>query len=105
MLNSRCSVIAAANPTFGSYNDDSDTIEQHDFKATILSRFDIIFLLKDKEDIDRDTTLCKHILSLHAVSEGLYLGKKSVCRHSHSLEKADASDSICKTNNLPNTFS
>ncbi|GBE60362.1 DNA replication licensing factor [Babesia ovata] len=66
MLNTRCAVIAAANPTFGSYSDDTDTTEQHEFKTTILSRFDLIFMLRDKENVRRDTTLCKHILSLHA---------------------------------------
>eukprot|EP00922_Rhytidocystis_sp_ex-Travisia-forbesii_P029260 GHVS01042831.1.p1 GENE.GHVS01042831.1~~GHVS01042831.1.p1 ORF type:complete len:869 (+),score=183.57 GHVS01042831.1:51-2609(+) len=64
MLNSRCSVIAAANPTFGSYDDTQDTTDQHEMKATILSRFDVIFMLRDREDVAKDTALCKHILSL-----------------------------------------
>lgn len=38
VLTTRCSVLAAANPTFGSYDDSKDTIEQHDFETTILSR-------------------------------------------------------------------
>eukprot|EP00922_Rhytidocystis_sp_ex-Travisia-forbesii_P040223 GHVS01059853.1.p1 GENE.GHVS01059853.1~~GHVS01059853.1.p1 ORF type:complete len:857 (+),score=134.96 GHVS01059853.1:102-2672(+) len=64
MLNSRCSVIAAANPTFGSYDDTQDTTDQHEMKATILSRFDVIFMLRDREDVQKDTALCKHILML-----------------------------------------
>lgn len=64
MLNSRCAVIAAANPRFGSYDDDQDTTEQHEMKATILSRFDVIFMLRDKQNVDKDTALCEHILSL-----------------------------------------
>lgn len=66
MLNSRCAVIAAANPTFGSYDDSQDTTDQHDFKTTILSRFDIIFLLRNKQDVEKDTLLCNHIVALHA---------------------------------------
>ncbi|EKX73707.1 DNA replication licensing factor MCM5, putative [Theileria equi strain WA] len=69
MLNTRCSVIAAANPTLGSYSDNTETTEQHEFKTTILSRFDLIFLLRDTEDVKRDSTLCKHILSLHTNKE------------------------------------
>ncbi|UKJ88091.2 DNA replication licensing factor [Theileria orientalis] len=65
VLNTRCSVIAAANPLLGSYNNYQDNSEQHDFKTTILSRFDLIFMLKDAEDVNHDKTLCKHILSLH----------------------------------------
>eukprot|EP00920_Eleutheroschizon_duboscqi_P008358 GHVT01019310.1.p1 GENE.GHVT01019310.1~~GHVT01019310.1.p1 ORF type:complete len:613 (+),score=115.60 GHVT01019310.1:85-1839(+) len=68
MLNTRCSVVAAANPTFGSFDDTQDTTEQHEFKTTILSRFDMIFLLRDVHDYARDERLCKHILSLHGVS-------------------------------------
>lgn len=38
VLTTRCSVLAAANPSFGSYDDAKDTTEQHDFETTILSR-------------------------------------------------------------------
>eukprot|EP00922_Rhytidocystis_sp_ex-Travisia-forbesii_P059443 GHVS01088150.1.p1 GENE.GHVS01088150.1~~GHVS01088150.1.p1 ORF type:complete len:854 (-),score=172.12 GHVS01088150.1:86-2647(-) len=70
MLNSRCSVIAAANPTFGSYDDTQDTTDQHELKATILSRFDVIFMLRDREDVAKDTALCKHIMSLQEGTKG-----------------------------------
>ncbi|CDI83616.1 DNA replication licensing factor, putative [Eimeria acervulina] len=66
VLNSRCAVLAAANPSFGSFDDAQDTTEQHEFKATILSRFDLIFMLRDKDDYEKDSRLCEHILSLHA---------------------------------------
>lgn len=36
---SRCAVLAAANPSFGSFDDTQDSSEQHEFKATILSRY------------------------------------------------------------------
>ncbi|OEH75181.1 DNA replication licensing [Cyclospora cayetanensis] len=68
VLNSRCAVLAAANPSFGSFDDAQDTTEQHEFKATILSRFDLIFMLRDKDDYEKDTRLCEHILNLHAGS-------------------------------------
>lgn len=32
---------------------------------TILSRFDMIFIVKDQHDEQRDTTLAKHILQVH----------------------------------------
>ncbi|EPR56660.1 putative DNA replication licensing factor MCM5 [Toxoplasma gondii TgCatPRC2] len=66
VLNSRCAVLAAANPSFGSFDDTQDSSEQHEFKATILSRFDLIFLLRDKENYETDSALCTHILNLHA---------------------------------------
>lgn len=66
MLNTRCSVIAAANPRFGTYDDLTNTADQMDFESTILSRFDMIFLVKDVRDPERDYMLCKHMVSLHS---------------------------------------
>merc|ERR1712066_1105416 len=65
MLNTRCSVLAAANPRFGTYDDLTNTADQMDFEATILSRFDMMFLVKDVRDPDRDYNLAKHMTSLH----------------------------------------
>merc|ERR1711972_1033039 len=65
MLNTRCSVLAAANPRFGSYDDLASTADQIDFETTILSRFDMMFLVKDVRDPDRDYNLAKHMASLH----------------------------------------
>jgi len=65
MLNTRCSVLAAANPRFGSYDDLTSTADQMDFETTILSRFDMLFLVKDVRDADRDYTLARHMAGLH----------------------------------------
>lgn len=66
MLNTRCSVVAAANPRFGTYDDLTNTADQMDFETTILSRFDMMFLVKDVRDQDRDYNLCKHMVGLHS---------------------------------------
>ncbi|XP_054259539.1 DNA replication licensing factor Mcm5 [Macrosteles quadrilineatus] len=63
-LNSRCSVLAAANSVFGRW-DDTKGEENIDFMPTILSRFDMIFIVKDAHDEARDTTLAKHIMNVH----------------------------------------
>jgi DNA replication licensing factor MCM5 len=65
MLNTRCSVLAAANPRFGTYDDLASTSEQMDFETTILSRFDMMFLVRDVRDPDRDYNLAKHLCGLH----------------------------------------
>merc|ERR1719275_106086 len=65
MLNTRCSVLAAANPRFGTYDDLVNTAEQMDFETTILSRFDMMFLVRDVRDPDRDFNLAKHMTTLH----------------------------------------
>jgi len=65
VLNTRCSVLAAANPVFGTYDDLQSTAEQVDFQSTILSRFDMIFLVKDVRDAERDKMIARHVLELH----------------------------------------
>ncbi|XP_073812632.1 minichromosome maintenance 5 [Musca autumnalis] len=66
-LNSRCSVLAAANSIFGRW-DDTKGEENIDFMPTILSRFDMIFIVKDVHDESRDITLAKHIINVHLSS-------------------------------------
>lgn len=63
-LNSRCSVLAAANSIFGRW-DDSKAEENIDFMPTILSRFDCIFIVKDEHDETRDMVLAKHVMNVH----------------------------------------
>merc|ERR1719300_934479 len=63
-LNSRCSVLAAANSVFGRW-EDTKAEENIDFMPTILSRFDTIFIVKDDHDERRDVTLAKHVMQVH----------------------------------------
>ncbi|XP_051790597.1 DNA replication licensing factor MCM5 [Erpetoichthys calabaricus] len=63
-LNSRCSVLAAANSVFGRW-DDTKGEENIDFMPTILSRFDMIFIIKDEHNEQRDMTLAKHVMNVH----------------------------------------
>jgi len=65
ILNSRSSVLAAANPIFGRYDELRTTSENIDFETTILSRFDLIFIIRDIKDHARDTRLAQHIMGLH----------------------------------------
>ena len=49
-MNSRTAVLAAANPVFGRYDDSKSAAEQIDLMSTILSRFDLIFVVRDVRD-------------------------------------------------------
>lgn len=64
-LNARCSVLAAANPKFGRFDSYKSIAEQIDLPSTILSRFDLTFVIEDKPDVDKDRELAKHILKIH----------------------------------------
>ena len=65
ILNARTSVLAAANPIFGRYDDLKSPGENIDFQTTILSRFDLIFIVRDTHDRNRDETIAKHVMNLH----------------------------------------
>ena len=65
MLNSRTSVLAAANPTMGSYDPLRSNDEQMDFAGSILSRFDLIFKVLDPKDPTIDRRLAQHVVALH----------------------------------------
>jgi len=70
VLNTRCSVLAAANPIFGTWSSLAETAEQMDFATTILSRFDLIFLVRDVRDEERDLQIANHVIQLHASANG-----------------------------------
>lgn len=64
-LPSRTSILAAANPIGGKY-DRSKTISQNlNISQPLLSRFDLIFLLLDDPNQQRDHLICKHIMASH----------------------------------------
>ncbi|KAJ2348849.1 minichromosome maintenance protein 5 [Coemansia sp. RSA 2671] len=66
ILNARSSVLAAANPLFGRYDDSKAPGENIDFQTTILSRFDMIFIVKDEHNELRDQTIARHVMQVHA---------------------------------------
>merc|ERR1712183_527257 len=63
-LNSRCSVLAAANSVYGRW-DDTKGEENIDFLPTILSRFDMIYVVKDVHDPTRDQKLAQYVMNVH----------------------------------------
>ncbi len=64
-LNARASVLAAANPALGRYDPYKNITENINLPVTILSRFDLIFIMKDIPDADVDAKMSDHILTLH----------------------------------------
>lgn len=64
-LNSRCAMLAAANPKFGRFDRYKSIAEQINLPAPILSRFDLIFVVEDKPNTERDRKLAGHILNIH----------------------------------------
>jgi len=64
-LNARTAVLAAANPALGRYEPNRTVAENISLPVTILSRFDIIFVLRDVPNKEADAKMSQHILEIH----------------------------------------
>ena len=56
-LQCRCSMLAAANPKFGRFEEDTPIADQIDLPPALMSRFDLIFVLTDKPEKRKDTAI------------------------------------------------
>ncbi len=64
-LNARAAVLAAANPSLGRYDPYRNITDNINLPVTLLSRFDLLFIMKDTPDPDADKRMSDHILALH----------------------------------------
>jgi len=64
-LNARCSVLAAANPVHGRYNPHLSPQQNIALQASLLSRFDLLFILLDTIDVDNDRKIADHVVRMH----------------------------------------
>jgi DNA replication licensing factor MCM5 len=70
ILNSRAAVLAAANPVFGRYDDAKSAADNIDLLPTILSRFDLIFIVRDIRNEKRDQDIARHVMRVHINADG-----------------------------------
>jgi replicative DNA helicase Mcm len=64
-LNARTAILAAANPALGRYEPHRTVAENISLPVTILSRFDLIFVLRDVPNKESDSKMSEHILEIH----------------------------------------
>jgi replicative DNA helicase Mcm len=64
-LNARTAILAAANPALGRYEPHRTVAENISLPVTILSRFDLIFVLRDVPNKESDAKMSEHILEIH----------------------------------------
>lgn len=81
---SESAVLAAANPKYSRYDPYKPPAEQFNIPASLISRFDLIFPIKDVMDETRDRELAHHILSAHKFSQSLAANSK---KGTEELEK------------------
>lgn len=68
-LNARAAIVACANPRDSAYNKALSVVENIQLPPTLLSRFDLVYIVLDKTDPARDQQLARHIVSLYTSRE------------------------------------
>ncbi|MDW0213353.1 MAG: minichromosome maintenance protein MCM [Nitrososphaeraceae archaeon] len=65
-LNARTSILSAANPKYGKYDPFRNITENVEpLPIPLLTRFDIIHVIRDNADNERDNRIASHILEIH----------------------------------------
>jgi len=64
-LQARCAVVAVANPTEGRYDAQRSFAQNVNLSDPILSRFDVLCVLRDEADAVQDERLADHVLCSH----------------------------------------
>ncbi|KAK2113850.1 MCM DNA helicase complex subunit [Saguinus oedipus] len=88
-LNARCSVLAAANPVYGRYDQYKTPMENIGLQDSLLSRFDLLFIMLDQMDPEQDREISDHVLRMHryrapgeqdgdAMEEAIFPGLNSI---------------------------
>src|SRR5919198_4621291 len=68
-LNARTSILAAANPIYGKYDPYKNITENVNLPVPLLTRFDLIFIVKDMPEKEKDNLVASHILEIHRDAE------------------------------------
>ncbi|MEW6604392.1 MAG: minichromosome maintenance protein MCM [Thermoproteota archaeon] len=68
-LNARTSILAAANPMYGKYDSFKNITENVNLPVPLLTRFDLIFIVRDIPQKDKDSLIASHILEIHRDAE------------------------------------
>jgi len=103
-LAARAAVIAAANPVGGHYNRAKTVSENLKIGSPLLSRFDLIFILLDRPDMERDQMLSEHIVAFHGRDSRrstLPLTPPRACRTVPSSASLSSSSSSSSSSSAP----
>ncbi|KAL9651625.1 hypothetical protein ABK040_001570 [Willaertia magna] len=95
-LNARCSVLAAANPIYGQYNREASIQRNIGLPDSLLSRFDLIYILLDERNEEKDRLIGTHVLNVHKQQASQYHSSKVGISQESKLDDFDAMTTFFK---------
>ena len=94
-LNARTAILAAANPIQSKYNPKLSIVDNISLPPTLLSRFDLIYLVLDKQSEQADRRLANHIVSLYSLPSEADIA---------NIHVSEAATNLIATNKRPRDF-
>jgi replicative DNA helicase Mcm len=68
-LNARASILSAANPMYGKYDPFKNITENVNLPVPLLTRFDLVYVIRDTPEKEKDSRIASHILEIHRDAE------------------------------------
>lgn len=102
-LNARTSILAAANPMYGKYDPFKNITENVALPIPLLTRFDLIFVVRDIPSKEKDRNIAQHIIGLHKRSSSdnrslidvdIFTKYLAYCKRSDPLLTPEAEEKI-----------
>jgi len=93
-LNSRTALLAAGNPEYGRFDPYEPRAQQIDLGPTLMSRFDLMFMVSDSPDEDRDRDVIDHMMTSRRAAAKKELGEDLTAEERQSIEPAIPKDTL-----------
>jgi replicative DNA helicase Mcm len=93
-LNSRTALLAAGNPEYGRFDPYQPRAQQIDLGPTLMSRFDLMFMVSDSPDAEQDRKVVEHMMRSRRAAAKKALGEELTEEERESIEPAIPKDTL-----------